>query len=504
MSTSDPRFRADADSPTTEVGVLDGAFRVVATGLSRVDQALPPGLYLIRCRMGAEVAEEIVEHTAEAPVEWRLDRPLLASPAPLRDTKRLHEYHEDSARIATSDEPTVKLGAGSRLVVFVRDWEAAGRREEAEYPLVGLTIGRAGNEARHDLHAGGVCDMSVPDPYGRWSAEADPGSWILRLDTGANARIEQLLYLSPGWNTWLFAFRSPYERPDGTVSWRADLEGATILLARPGDTLDDRDLKLAEEARAALYSGGAAGEGFVQEMLGGKFQNPILGLYGAHLLRRMGRRDAHLEDVVLRNLRRLLGEDHPDVRALMLDVDPEAEVTPFDFPPMLRASWDIVCRASVRRPDLIPAGSLSAEIAPRLWGSSPLLQWMRSTGGAVPESFGFTDGEFRWTGFHAALLESLAGPALRRREWRARKERLEVVVPAEPPVETLERVGLPASVATAAYREMHEALLRDAGGDGTARTPVTSDRWWFRAVAVVDPLDPEGEDLPDDDAVLMA
>jgi hypothetical protein len=88
-------------------------------------------------------------------------------------------------------------------------------------------------------------------------------------------------------------------------------------------------------------------------MLQAKFGNPMLGIYGAHLLLLEGSVDVRLLRDVVGNLRRLLGIQHPDVEALALRAEGEPPPLPFEHPPMLCRSWTLIVEASVSRPDLV-------------------------------------------------------------------------------------------------------------------------------------------------------
>jgi hypothetical protein len=61
-------------------------------------------------------------------------------------------------------------------------------------------------------------------------------------------------------------------------------------------------------------------------------------------------------DAAVRNLRSLVGSDHPDVEALSLRcTDTTLHPTrPFTSPPMFRQSWQLIMEASYQRPELVP------------------------------------------------------------------------------------------------------------------------------------------------------
>jgi len=105
-----------------------------------------------------------------------------------------------------------------------------------------------------------------------------------------------------------------------------------------------------------------------RELLYGKFDNPMLGLIGAHLLLMAREPNRDTIDLVLGNLRDNLLGDVPDVRALAwrawqrLGGDRPAP-TPFDAPPMLRAGLRAVIDADAEVGGLVPADGILSWIS---------------------------------------------------------------------------------------------------------------------------------------------
>jgi hypothetical protein len=117
----------------------------------------------------------------------------------------------------------------------------------------------------------------------------------------------------------------------------------------------------------------------LDNILGGKFQNPMLGIFGAHLL--MLRKPVNPKTLraIVGILRSLLGKyTHPDVEALALRID-QRSTYEFRIPPMLRRSWKLVINATIRSPMLVPKDTLSASIAHRVYSGEPWLLWKSST-----------------------------------------------------------------------------------------------------------------------------
>jgi hypothetical protein len=186
---------------------------------------------------------------------------------------------------------------------------------------------------------------------------------------------------SPGWQTQVFLTvkRSDPVGVSGLgdpADGELDLATAAILMSRLGDGYrpNDETAKTVELTKLALEDGRAVipSETLLQ-MVHDKFENPMLGILGAHGLFRSGERDS-LRSVV-ENLRQLVGE-HPDVESLSLALDGGSSIAEWTTPPMLSSSWSQVVGAATRQPDLVPAGSLAERVSTNLWGSSAWLIWL--------------------------------------------------------------------------------------------------------------------------------
>src|SRR5439155_2698699 len=183
-------------------------------------------------------------------------------------------------------------------------------------------------------------------------------------------------HVARGWQPQRFVERRGY--PGGAGGRSADLGDASILMAPIGRGFDPErdDLRLTELARQALSSGREVlAKGDLSSMLFMKFENPMLGIYGAHLLLRRGDgRDGVLAEVC-RNLERLV-PGHPDAAAIGLAIGTAPNVS-FPLPPMLRASWELVIEASAGRPDLVPRDSLAGRVAGSVYDASTWLIWRK-------------------------------------------------------------------------------------------------------------------------------
>lgn len=117
----------------------------------------------------------------------------------------------------------------------------------------------------------------------------------------------------------------------------------------------------------------------MDELLLGKFENPMLGLVAGYVLLRQPSPNSSLLNTVIMNLEMLLGPQVPDVnaiRALKAQALKEPPcVFQFQYPPMFRAGLEGVIRASLDQPELLPADSVIERIATELLADSPWSSW---------------------------------------------------------------------------------------------------------------------------------
>jgi hypothetical protein len=169
---------------------------------------------------------------------------------------------------------------------------------------------------------------------------------------------------------------------------------ASILMGRDGFTPGDSSERRAELARIALASGrNVLGPADTDSLLNAKFDNPMFGIFGLHLLLLQDPSRKPPSDVIDR-LRSLVGPSHPDVEAVAL-LSGQTNYT-FALPPMLRTTWDILTSADSDRPSVIPDGSLASRIAGRTSGEGTWLTW-RAVNGEESNGLGaYVKNQLRW------------------------------------------------------------------------------------------------------------
>ena len=387
-SDKKPEFKLTVDTGDegAEVFIVNNQFqRVDRKCGKRVEFLLPQGLYMIKVRTGSRNEERDVDlfedHTEIfTPVAF-------PSSAPLEGTGKTHEWQLDSA-YDESKKVHKTIGNGSEIYVYCRDWtselERSYRKTAAVlHPATGLKLmDRKGNMLVD------FTDPSLPrstgeDPWSACNVAVNPGIYYLRLETGSNQILQMSVVACGDWQTQLFMLQHDYGT--GEHDRRADLASASVFMERRGkgfhskkrDYLapDDVNFRLTEIARQALKNDRRIiNQDLINDMLGDKSMNPMLGIYGAHLILMDKEPDMGLVKHVVSNLRNYIGSDHPDVEALALKVGLGSNYI-FDMPPMLRRSWNYMLEATVKNPGLVPEDSMVSQIYGLLWSDDPWLIW---------------------------------------------------------------------------------------------------------------------------------
>lgn len=180
----------------------------------------------------------------------------------------------------------------------------------------------------------------------------DPGAYRLRVHTGSIGALEQTVVAVQGWQTQILLQRKSWGAAER--GRRAALPDAAIFMAARGRGFDPdgRGVRLSQLARIGLIDGRVVlSEREMLDLAYGKWDDPMLGLYAAHLLPRTEMAAASTLSAEIRgNLRRLLGP-HPDVVAL--DVKAGVSESAVPVPPMLRAGWDALVAASTTSPAVV-------------------------------------------------------------------------------------------------------------------------------------------------------
>ncbi len=353
-----------ASDDAAEVFLVDSDFRVLVRGIGRATVSVPPGIYRAKARIGELQNEELfVLDAADAAGKLvAVKAPEFASPIPLAQTSTTHEYHQGAAQAAASEPGRIlKLGTGAKLALFFRDPADIVRGLDGDALRTysenyrGLRLRDWRGRLNQRLVEVGTFEPRLG--YLLVEADVDPGAYFIAAEVPGRPDRCVGLIASPHWATQLYVNLDQASEP---LARRIDLDDAAIVLDRPGAAFAPwrHDLRVLEVARKALEGGNNVMAGPVMdELLGGKFENPMMGLIAAHLLLLDRAPDLALVDTIIANTGQLIGNDHPDLVALqwraascrgsgkvLADLaNPLLEKV--QLPPMLRLSWDYLIAA---------------------------------------------------------------------------------------------------------------------------------------------------------------
>lgn len=371
--------------------VFDGMFNRVAYDLGKESVFyLVPGLYTVKVKAGSEYLEKPVTLMEDQVVVF--DPVVFKTPIPLEEGKECESLAKEYRKKKDVD---VTIGYGSKLFLFGSFGDNNSISEEVSKaedifkntdPAIGLTL--------RDHQDKILIDFGSPD-IGRynldgqaWAAcdvELEPGVYTLCLATAAGDSFKQNIVTSPGWQTQVFLQPKDYGVKERDI--RADLCNSAIVMSRVGQGFNSGSkpgkgkqdyFRLAEQIRQALANKrNVVGKDVMAQLFSGKLENPMLGIYAAHLL--LLSEDCIISELkqVIDTLRKLLGTAHPDVEALALRLDMGSDHVFNDFP-MLANSWNFILERSVSGKDLVPAKSPAYVHAGQFWNTDLWLIWGRN------------------------------------------------------------------------------------------------------------------------------
>lgn len=354
-----------SSTPGTRFTVMDSALRPVATTTNWSAQVLNAGVYLVEGRVGSATQKRLLTVAPGKTVRQDLNVEFAAA-APTFGARTTNETHADLAS-RLSDELRNGVGPDAGLVLLLRNLRGSDSWTLHRDNLVVLNhIFDPVSEWQSDW---------VDDSYGEATARAarlTPGPYVLRTTRrirGTIDRIDQTIWLAPGWQTLVFVPNTP-SGPDP--------RGLSVHMTDLGRRwrFDEFEVRAAEAALAGLRDGVTSIDRQTAEiLLYGKFENPMLGIIGLHALMLSGPPDDRLADKVVDNLQNLVG-DHPDVVALATTRPTRHEETSVNWPPMLERSYrSCLLPADLRRPGTVADGSLAEAIAPLIRIPGPWLRW---------------------------------------------------------------------------------------------------------------------------------
>jgi hypothetical protein len=339
-----------------ELFVLDERFGLIYRNSGSLQLRLPFGIYKVKARLSRSIKEEVFLLDQDRPTLEAIANVPVMTAAPLPNTAASHEYHQVAATrgLATVD---VRKGTGAAITVMARIWSSEGQQPTGLQPWLGVKVVNENGRVIADLERDGRRD-GQGDPSAVCSLSVTPGTYYLRhvLQNGQEA--EQALIVPTNWSLRAFLLRivepggrslSPYPR-------------LSLMMHPLGNifSLDDPQRKTMEAARVALADERAILNRDLEALLLRKFKDPLAGIIGGHLLliehERDPTRDISLLDLVVNNLRSLVGSEHPDVECLSLRCPDESlrRTKALRTPPLYQRSWMLLIEACQRNPSLVP------------------------------------------------------------------------------------------------------------------------------------------------------
>lgn len=345
----------------TRVSVFDGRYRRVHAGIGPVELSLPRGLYTVRTELAGVIEETVVRLVEPKSVQSR--QWVLPSAFPMLRSG-VESGIPGTAELRSKYPKGPELG-GKTARLFIFAWSNEREKEPGNF-LRALKVLNGKRRLVADL-----ADPNRTETEGGCSsfcADAQEGAYVLRL--GGRQGREVPIYLSPGWETHVFVRHES----------RLRLEAMRVSMSRHGIGFhaDDHISDILEIGLVGLQNGQSlVPSRILDELLWGKFENPILGLIGAHCLLVEDAQDRKRARIVLENLFKLLG-DSPDLQALGILAGESASQgrrPPVTFPPMLRRGFEASIRWSIDHGEGGEEDGLIEKAATRAFSDSPWSTW---------------------------------------------------------------------------------------------------------------------------------
>jgi hypothetical protein len=373
----------------TEVFILDGQFQKIVSGIGETFTcSLPPGLYTVKVRAGSEYQEKLLSLVKDETIAFE---PLqINSSAPLENSYNTSEFQISNAENHSKKKiPDISLSKGSRVFIFIdnsKNLSESNPGASGNNPGAGLSLRNYDDEVLLDFENAREAQYSENKDSWSCAVEISPGSYCLCLKTANGDQLKQTIVAASGWQTQVFLTLREYGL--NTPEVKADLAGSSIFMARigegfnsgkPGENADNTGFRITELIRQALMNRRyVLSTDLLSVLFSGKFENPMFGIYAAHLL--LLNPDFVFSELktVVTNLRNLLGKSHPDVEAIALKAG-MSEGFVFKTFPMLSKSWDLVIEASVQNPGVVEMESVAAKYSGQFWNCDLWLIWGRET-----------------------------------------------------------------------------------------------------------------------------
>ncbi len=378
-------FDVAAADDATEIFLINGDFELVAKGVGKATFSAPAGLYKLKVRSGNTTLENVIS-VREGMKPIALDPVQFVSPVPLTNTATTVASHE----AAVHEVADAEAGSDAVIVIVVR---LSKSQPQPENPARGLKLMTMDGQTVADVETQGKIGGDPSQSIVTLRATVSPDPYRLSLARTDGRLVEQIVVASLFWQTQVFMFVD--------ASGRADLANATITIQK-GFTPSDETLRLEQIALGAFRDDRKILSDTMRARIADRNAPPMLALVGALLLIREAKTSKQeVEDsggkgvridnraavaAIVTNLRKALGPNsHPDIEAIAIGAGNENPEYEFRSPPMFRASWRLLLKASATDPKLIAPSSFAARVATRAWGDGPWLLYFDPDDAAATE-----------------------------------------------------------------------------------------------------------------------
>lgn len=342
--------------PANQISIETAGFETVDNGKGQLVARLRCGIYRARIRVARDLVDQV----------FLLDRdlelgsgalPRIASAIPFRDAPLSHENQSDLVdHLAGQSDPEP---GRAQIAVVARSWTAeAAAVIDSPWEDVRVVDSRGREIA--NLSKAGTKDKSSKDGIAYQTVDVRPTIAFLRFRKGSAGITEMVLPTIAGWRleAYLLRFNTGEQEAPPRVSFvmrngnDAPPHLRVYWSAVDNDRFEKASIALADERPILNYE--------LEELLLRKYKNPLEGIVGAHLLLIQYETDRSVDlndlNIIVTNLRQLVGTEHPDVEALSMRC-PDASLRrkkPFTAPPLFERSWRLMVEASQQDRSLVP------------------------------------------------------------------------------------------------------------------------------------------------------
>ncbi len=368
--------------PGVELRVYDSALKLLGQARQRLVQQVPPGLYQVEYRAGTTVEQKLVSLRDGKPFtkeDWLVP---FATPVPVEGTSTSREAYRGAVdelfAAAKSASPGPSLPRSGFLFLLRNMDNAAG----TDAPT---TADRIAGYSLLDQNLQPIADLAkeavvnTADHWLGWCKLLPPGNYVLQRQGTGDGLLRQPVTLSQDWITAVFV---------PNLATEAAPQLSSIQMFRPDrnwlamDEPWEQLMRVSEQALAGLRRGyPELKPDEIRSLLQGKFDNPMLGLLGAHCMLLAPPVDEAVFAEVLGNLDNLI-PGHPDLIALhlaarRLNIPLPAAPAPeqAQWPPMLAASYRELLASDRQAGGAIVPNSQAEAAAPALVASGPWTTW---------------------------------------------------------------------------------------------------------------------------------